>query len=471
MQKSSEIVNRMDNIQILNAQLVAAESDHYFDTVHFLITASASDYYTRLNSEKVIYGTKTPDTFTEYWSFLRRPGAKTLQGKGLMEGFCPNCGTPLKISESVICPSCNAIVNSGEYDWVLAEITQPEEWRIKPSVNIAGFQEMLEKDPSFNVQHIEDKASVIFYRNIASAFFAADNYIAKLANENFLKKHSSEYQKDKQGRCSFYADAAIGCAEVIEIVTSDNLAEKDKIRVKIKWAGHPATAKIPSYIPPCYEENRIYTQEFILVRNGDVKSSDKNILSSTHCPNCGAPQTSLTIDKCEYCGAILNDGSYDWVLDDITFFNGYPEMSHMQSLSFKDNNSQQTYIKNFDNESIVSCCAAVMMIDGEISDDESKLLPILAANHNISQERLDMLINSVKEHGLHIPAPKSKEEAQEFLKCMVQMCLIDGKVTSKEKQLIKQLMSKTGYTDIDLNLMIKRERTEMYKIAKQINKQ
>ena len=24
---------------------------------------------------------------------------------------------------------CKAVVNSGEHDWVLAEITQPEEWR------------------------------------------------------------------------------------------------------------------------------------------------------------------------------------------------------------------------------------------------------------------------------------------------------------------------------------------------------
>ena len=485
IQKNSGIINKMENINILNTQIVAAETDSYFDTLHFMVTASASDYYVNSKNGKIVYGNSSPETFTEYWSFLRRPGTKTLSKDGLMENRCPNCGTTLEIGDSVICPSCDAIVNSGEYDWVLAEITQPDAWKIKPTETIVGINEMIEKDPAFNIQHIEDKTSVIFYRNTASAFYSDKKYIAKLALKEFTERHSSEYKIDKSGRRSYYADAAVGSVEVVEIIVAGKnsdreevnekietqyfASEKDIIRVKVKWAGHPTKAKLNSLIPPAYEENRIYTQEYILVRNNDVKTSDKNTLSSTHCSNCGAPETISTSGECEYCGALLNDGSRDWVLSDITFFSGYPQQkSNYESMQHEFTNT--TALGRFDNETIIACSAAVMLIDGNISEKESTLLQKMAANRGITPEKLNTIVATLKEHGLHIPNPKNREEAHEFLKCMVRMCLADGKVVSQEKQLITQLVSRMGYTDIDINQMIKKERAELYKTAKTVSR-
>jgi uncharacterized Zn finger protein (UPF0148 family) len=478
IQKNSKIINKMDNIEFIMAQVVAAETDHYFDTVHLMVTASASDYYINSDTGKMVYGRTSSEVFTEYWSFLRRPGVKTLEKDGLFEGRCPNCGVPLDIGDSVICPSCDAIVNSGEYDWVLSEITQPSEWKIKPPESIAGINEIMEKDPAFNIQHIEDKTSVIFYRNIASEFYSDKKYISKLALSDFTEKHLSEYQTDKHGKSSYYADAAIGCVEVIEITVAqkdndydkDNDYTKDRIRVKVKWAGHPENAKIPSLIPPAYEENRIYTQEYILVRKSDVETSTKNTLSSTHCPNCGAPETAATLNECEYCGAILNDGSRDWVLEEVTYFKGYTQHSSpyqaLEHTPFQDNTQ---FLSKFDNETIMGCTVAVMLIDGNIDEKENKLLQKMAVNRGITPVKLDSIVTSIKEHGLHIPNPKSRDEAQEFLKCMVRMCLADGKVTSQEKQLIKQLVSRMNYTDIDIDQMIKKERNSLYKAAKQVN--
>jgi uncharacterized Zn finger protein (UPF0148 family)/uncharacterized tellurite resistance protein B-like protein len=470
IQKNTEIINKMENINILDAQIVAAETDHYFDTLHFIITASASDYYINSKTGKIIYGNTTPETFTEYWSFLRKPGVKTLSKGGLLEDRCPNCGTSLKIGDSVICPTCSAIVNSGEYDWVLTEITQPTEWKIKPCDNIAGIKEMTQKDPAFNIQHIEDKASVIFYRNIASTFYSDKKHIAKLALNEFIEKHKLEYQLDKKGEKSYYADAAIGCVEVVEIIPARETSNLDKIRVKVKWAGHPAKVKIPSLILPAYIENRIYTQEFILIRNSNIKTSNKNTLSSTHCPNCGAPEGINTSNKCEYCGAILNDGSRDWVLSNITFFSGYPQhKSHYESMEREFSNSGSNALAEFDNEAIIGCSVAVMLIDGNISEKENNILQNMAKKRGISQEKLNSITATIQEHGLHIPNPKTKNEALEFLKCMVRMCLADGKITSQEKQLIKQLVIKMDYTDIDIEQMIKKERTQLYKDAKEVN--
>jgi hypothetical protein len=61
------------------------------------------------------------------------PSASILQGR------CPSCGGPVDIVDRAKCPQCESIVNSGKYDWVLAEITQDEEW-VVPTVN-AHFED------------------------------------------------------------------------------------------------------------------------------------------------------------------------------------------------------------------------------------------------------------------------------------------------------------------------------------------
>ena len=135
--------------------IVAYESDRFFDTIHVRVVASCVDYTVDLESGKKVSGSKQSESFTEYWSFLRRPGVKTLEKPGAVEGFCPNCGAQLQVSDRTECVSCNAMINSGEYDWVLSEITQASEWAFSPRRSIPGLPEMCDKDPAFNVQHIE----------------------------------------------------------------------------------------------------------------------------------------------------------------------------------------------------------------------------------------------------------------------------------------------------------------------------
>ena len=471
IQKNSLIRNVISNINIINTQLVAVESDHYFDTVHIMITASSVDYYERTDNGKQVSGNiMHAEPFTEFWSLLRRPGAKTLSSSGIIEDSCPNCGTPLELSDSVICPSCKAIINSGEYDWVLAEITQASEWRIRPSKMIMGMDKLCIKDPAFNIQHIEDKVSVMFYRNIASQFFADTKYISKLANSNFLSINKSRYLPLQNGRHEFYTDAAIGTVEVVEINLNDNEDLMDTIRVKVKWAGHKENATIPSFIPPDFRGSHIFIQDYFLERNSTVLTSTKNILTSTHCSGCGSPESLDSSGNCAYCGIALNDGSTDWVLTKIQAFTGYPQFaSQYESLQHATVSAENVpSLSKFDNESIVSCATAIMLSDGAIDKKEQSLLEKMARAKGISQQKLAMIIKTIQENGPHIPNPKSSEAAHEFLKCMIRMCLSDGKVTSTEKAMLKKLVSKMEYTDIDINLTIKKERAKLYSTAKTV---
>ena len=44
-------------------------------------------------------------------------------------------------------------------------------------------------------------------------------------------------------------------------------------------------------------------------------------MSTTNCPNCGAPTEITSAGQCPYCGSIITTGEHDWVLTDIHSIN------------------------------------------------------------------------------------------------------------------------------------------------------
>lgn len=122
--------NVMDNLVIGGAQIVKVQTDPNFDSITVRIDASAADYEVDdTSSNKVIYGSRRSQPFTEYWTFIRSGAARTKAGEGAEVTQCPNCGAPLSISESGVCSYCKAVVTSGQFGWVLDNITQASEWQ------------------------------------------------------------------------------------------------------------------------------------------------------------------------------------------------------------------------------------------------------------------------------------------------------------------------------------------------------
>jgi hypothetical protein len=122
--------NMLDNLVIGGVQIVKVQTDPNFDTVTVRIDASAADYEVDdTTANKVIYGSRQNQNFTEYWTFIRSGSARTKAGEGAEVTQCPNCGAPLSINESGVCSYCKATVSSGQFGWVLDNITQASEWQ------------------------------------------------------------------------------------------------------------------------------------------------------------------------------------------------------------------------------------------------------------------------------------------------------------------------------------------------------
>ena len=470
MMKASSIINRMSSITVHEVEVVSIDADRFFDTVNVMVRASACDTYIDSRNGEIMSGVPESEMFVEFWTLLRRPGAKTSNRPGLFEGFCPNCGAPLEKLDRIDCASCKAVINSGEYDWVLTEITQGSEWSYCPPRIIAGIDQLQSRDQTFNPGHIEDRVSVIFYRFIAAQFFADPRYLVKLAEPEFMHQYKDFFTALANGRHRYYADAAIGGVELVEVINGSEADEYDRLRVKIRWSGHLAEASVPGVIRPEPELSTIFFEEYILSRKKGAKSSEKNILSSIHCPGCGAPETRNDKPYCEYCRTPLNDGSRDWVLDDIRPFSGYPQVetdAETSSLYSRTTEvSGKVRLDSIDADAVLGCAAAIMLTDGGIDDKEIELLKSFAVAKKVPAERLVRIIDSVKARTFECSMPDTPMAAKEFLRAMVLMSLADGKVALSERRMLESFATKLNVPLNAVYEMMRKERSALYKKLK-----
>ena len=198
------IINVVSDIDIKFCEVQSCETNPLFDTIHLRIAAEAVDYFVDHKSGKRVKGSLTPEGFVEHWSFIRRRGTKTLNKQGLMEGYCPNCGNPLRIRDKAECESCGSSILSGEYDWILSEITQDAAASPVQTQSVPGMVELEQRDVGFSTQAIEDRASSMFWNFHYARFLADPSLLMRFSTSEFIEKHQLSLSSD--GSRTFFAD-------------------------------------------------------------------------------------------------------------------------------------------------------------------------------------------------------------------------------------------------------------------------
>lgn len=120
-------INKMDNVHITEMRPVEVTRQGDFDAVKMLITAIAIDYTIdertgELVNEAELGDGKTPRTFQEYWTFMRKAGVASKMDATIQK--CPNCGAPVTDGNYVKCAYCGVQLNDPTLDWVLMRIEQ-----------------------------------------------------------------------------------------------------------------------------------------------------------------------------------------------------------------------------------------------------------------------------------------------------------------------------------------------------------
>lgn len=462
MQQAEGTRNQMEDVEVLDAGIAAAFSDDAFDTLHIRIHASAVDYSVDLRTGRRTSGSSRSEEFVEFWSFHRRPGARSLRRPGAIEGHCPRCAAPLEIVDIARCPSCGAMVNSGEFDWVLAEITQDREWRIPGTERgVPGLAELKHRDPAFSIQHVEDRVSVMFWR-LRAAEFQRD---VALARPVLSPRYEQEFKRDcerMRAMGEFWKEPAVGKVELID-AESGSASAFDRLRVKVRWSG-TWSAGDPRGSSHALRPKAIYTHVFVLARRHGVGSVPHGTFTSAGCPNCGAPLEVNIAGACTYCGAEITDGRYDWVLEDVRPYSS--DVAFRTDAARPPEDTEFALARDGDAELSLAVLTRVMYSDGQIAPAEREALYRLGAHRNLTQRQVDLLIDSAAVDEVSIPVPADSQQALQHLEQLVHAVLADGQLTSREKKLLTSYARRVELSPADVKLAITRERRRAYRSAR-----
>jgi predicted lipid-binding transport protein (Tim44 family) len=457
MQKSEGTRNQMEDVRILESKIVSMTSDRNYDTIHVEIMAQARDTDVSLETGRVIR-INTTAPFTEYWSFLRKPGVKTLTDKGLVEGFCPNCGAHMELSDTGRCENCDSIVTSGQYDWVLTEITQSMEWgTLSNPEMIPGYSVMVQRDPAFNIQHVEDKTSVVFWRMIRAWFDSDPDAARKVLFPEYLESLEKQMANvNQEDWWLFFREAALGAVEIQKIIPGEE-GSRDRIEVLVKWSARNAQRNRAGSIRG-EGDKTIRPQIYLMARNQGVTTNAQMSFMSSHCPACAAPYEGGDTGACDYCGRPLNDGSQDWSLEAVQRF----EASRITSEAVSGIERAALIPPDL----VLSAMVSAMYADGEVDDKEMKALVSFAQSRNIPDDELHRIVASVASGQDSLPVPETTTEAREILAAMARMVLADGKVTREEQALMTSFGESMHLAAADVKMILTQQRKLLYQQAK-----
>lgn len=465
---------RVSDVVIHQMLLAQVNRDDFFDLVSVRVRASCIAYRVSLDTGEYVSGNRKTETFVEYWTFLRRHGVQTQDRPGLIEGNCPNCGTEIELNQSAKCQSCDSLLRSGQYDWVMCEITQECEWYGGTSDEVPGAARYRsEADPGFNVQHLEDRASVVFWRKVMADRLGQIAPLAKMASPEFCEQHEAKLNTTGIER-RYMGDCAVGSVDARGVFRGNG---RDTALVEIRWSGTQFTAQAQG--PPKRSgQSRAAKSLFVFARNSGVQTDVGHTICSSHCPGCGAPESKITSHACEFCEEVLNDGSHDWVLVDILTMLSpaaqdllrqarsqamVPEQASATALPQAPTDDQQTP----HGTELLAWAVKTALADNQLDAHERSMLEQVARHRHVPPQQLEMLIEAAGQGELDAPEPADPEQARRWLSAMADISLSDGVVRRNEYELLCQAGSQLGMTSYDVKQLLRQRRTHLYQSARQ----
>lgn len=472
-QKDLGYRNVMDHVEVRDTRLAEAVAEPHFVVVTVRVSAHAVDYRVSLDTGREIPGSRRPGSFVEYWTFLRRRGAQTRANQpGLIEGACPNCGTPIEMSQSARCTSCDSLLRSGRHDWVLIEITQQSEWRARGDGRIPGIEAFRrDKDPGFNVPHLEDRVSVMFWRKAMADRLGDVAPLGKMATEAMCRRYAAELESQKG---IYRGDCAVGSVDTLGVLPGES---QDRAVVQVVWSAR-RFERVAEGPPKPRSSNALFRTLFVLGRRRGAQTNVDHSVSSAHCPGCGAPESRLAAHGCEFCGQPLNDDRNDWVLVEMLATSsqaGQTLLAEIRALpkraeavpSALGGDGATTPVPRA-GELLMWMIHAAVVDNGGIDPKERETIEHAMRRHNITPDQLDRLIDTATGNGDGdgLPRPADRGEAVRWLEAIADVSLADGRLHRAEKRLLVRLGEKCSLGRYDLNLLLRRRKAILYQRAR-----
>ncbi|OQX05621.1 MAG: hypothetical protein BWK76_27260 [Desulfobulbaceae bacterium A2] len=425
--------NAVSEISALARHVDCIEQDGLYDILHVAITGGMNDAFVCATNHDL----DSPggyETFTEYWSFLRKRGQG---GKDLyFSQNCPSCSAPLPpdMGDAGNCPYCKTFVNSGEYDWVLSEITQVDDYAIgtyrtsKTADLDVQARRLLAHDPAFCVQLLEDKASNGYLQIQTAIAFKAPERMRRFVGDAAYDSIVASFPPQHIVFNRLYLND-------VSIIAVEEADGKNMLHVAVKCSFQRAVLEQgrSRLLDPV-----IMTRREILIMERDTEAGvAKGSVYAHQCPACGAPVADSLDVKCGYCGSVLNSPKSEWIINALLSPEEYsaPERqpaAHGSALGLED----KLYTAR---DFAFSNVLVIFGADGSFAAEETAMANELARKWKYRSQQVEQLIQAAKARRLSIRMPLARDTHDEIFALMEKAAAVDGVVAPAEATMLEQV--------------------------------
>ena len=462
----------MDELRVQPASLVHFDSGAHFETVSVRIDFAADIHRIDRASAKKISGSTLPRaSFAECWSFVRRRGTRSVSKQGLMEGICPNCGAPLAVNQSARCGQCECLVRSGQFDWVLAEITQMSEWRATQQASIPGLAAYVDRDLGFDAQMLEDRASIAFWRKCAADRSGEVSSLSRIATPDLCERYSERLRSKSQKTRVFRSDCAVGSVETLAVLAGTAM---DRAVVEVVSDGRSASIADDGglLLGP---ERHLRRTLFVFSRKAGESTRIEDTFTTATCRNCGAHDAGGTTPECNFCGAPRTGDASTWLVSDIVT-RGTSDADALLAELKQIQRAPESVRELLEQlkpspasaAGLLQWATALVRADGEIDERERRAVYALAKRLDVSEERAnDLLENHVEGSG---PNASNRDEAQTWFKSLVELAMDRGSLTRVERGFLTHAADRLGISHRDSEQALRSTRAKLYSNAREARK-
>ncbi len=436
MMNQLEQSNRVTDVELHERLIVSVENDGNFYILHVRVSASNTDYFESKKFSELNSGGY--EEYTEYWTFVKKVSAKSNHNDIFNTENCPNCGDSIqnKLGEVSKCPSCGTQINNGDYDWVLSEITQPEEFASnfsQLSTRNKFYQRLQSKghaSPEFSPQYIEDKASNAYLQLKIAQALSDPKRVNRFCSNAFTQQSKALFGKPYLYNRLFTKDVSL-----INLYEDAN-----SVFAALSISCAQQKVAIENNQLQLINSSPVEVHEYLVLSRAKQFATNKYSAMAHNCSGCGAPVEDSLQLTCNYCGASLNDNSKDWIVEQLLSENEYNQFKQQFNESLNSNRQEQKLEdSNWDvRDFALNNMMVVAMADGVIQDEERGFLIDTAKDMGYNSKKITELFDQIKTSGLALKMPSEPKKREKVLKLMNKIANADGDFNTKEKAVLEE---------------------------------
>ena len=185
----------------------------------------------------------------------------------------------------------------------------------KPLVN--HIDELKKKDPNFSEAKFLDDAANLYVR-MQNCWTAKNLEPVRphLSTELYAKSdrqlqaYRNNHQTDHVDRISVLDTRIVGC-------DADSVNDIITVQLTARIVDYVTDDNTGAIIRGSNSKELFMTYQWTFIRSLGKTTNAEGGVDSEHCPNCGAPLDLNQSAVCQYCGATITSGDYDWVVSNI----------------------------------------------------------------------------------------------------------------------------------------------------------